>query len=146
MLASAVLAVGVIAVGQAYGGDLIYTPINPSFGGNPNNESALMDAANAQKTATAPVAPSTTTGPGTTQSQSNAQLFVSELEGQLFSELANQVTQAIFGTNPQNNGTITFGDTTVVFDRTATAINLTITDFTTGQVTQISVPQLVTSN
>jgi curli production assembly/transport component CsgF len=58
------------------------------------------------------------------------------------------VTDAIFGTNPQNHGTITVGSTIVVFDRVDgpnASINLTITDTTTGQVTLISVPQLITS-
>ena len=63
----------------------------------------------------------------------------------LLSSLASQVTDAIFGTNPQNHGTITFGSTIVVFDRNSTSIDLTITDTTTGQVTLISVPQLITS-
>jgi len=133
----------------AYAADLVYTPINPSFGGNPANSSHLLAVASAQKDATAWDAASEenggTSGTGTSTSQTNAQLFVSELESRLLSSLAEQVDDAIFGTNPQDHGTVTFGDTTVVFDRTSSAIDLTVTDSSTGEVTDISVPLLVTS-
>ncbi|WDR01349.1 curli assembly protein CsgF [Devosia algicola] len=131
----------------AFAADLVYTPINPAFGGNPGNSSHLLSVAGAQKTATASDAPITSTstggssGSGSGSSTSGASLFVSQLQGRLLSALASQVTDAIFGANPQNHGTVTFGDTTVVFDNTGSAINLTITD-PTG-VTVISVPQLV---
>jgi curli production assembly/transport component CsgF len=126
--------------------DLVYTPINPTFGGNPGNSSHLLSIAAAQKTATASDAPissstSSGSGSGTSSATDNASLFVSQLEGRLLSALASQVTDAIFGTDPQKHGTVTFGDTTVVFDNNGTSINLTITD-PTG-VTVISVPQLV---
>jgi curli production assembly/transport component CsgF len=135
--------------GAASAADLVYTPINPSFGGNPGNSSHLLAVAGAQKTATALDAGSSSSsgssgaGAGTGTTTSDASLFVSQLQGRLLSALASEVTDAIFGPNPQDHGTVTFGDTTVVFDNTGTAINLTITD-PTG-VTVISVPQLVVS-
>jgi curli production assembly/transport component CsgF len=36
-------------------GPLVYTPVNPTFGGNPNNAPGLLAIANAQNTFTAPV-------------------------------------------------------------------------------------------
>ncbi len=66
-----------------------------------------------------------------------------QLQGRLLSALASQVTEAIFGTNPQESGTVRFGDTTVTFERSIDSIRLIITD-PTG-VTEIVVPQLVTS-
>ena len=147
-----VLVAGALVASPAMASDLVYTPINPTFGGNPLNSSHLLAIASAQRTATASDAPVTssssgTGGTGTSTSQSNVDLFISQLEGRLLSSLASQVTDAIFGTNPQNHGTITFGSTIVVFDRSDVThtISLTITDTTTGQVTLISVPQLVTS-
>jgi curli production assembly/transport component CsgF len=138
-----------VSMTGARAADLVYTPINPTFGGNPANSSHLLSIASAQKTATASDAPVTASGSssgsgsGSGTGTSNAELFVSQLEGRLLSALASQVTDAIFGPNPQDHGTVTFGDTTVVFDNTGTAITLTITD-PTG-VTVISVPQLVVS-
>lgn len=146
--AAALMAGGLLA-GTASAADLVYTPINPSFGGNPGNSSHLLSIAGAQKTATATDITATLSGgsgngsgsSGTTTS--SAALFVAQLQGRLLSALASQVTDAIFGTNPQNSGTVTFGDTTVTFDNTGTSINLTITD-PTG-VTNISVPKLIIS-
>jgi curli production assembly/transport component CsgF len=131
--------------------ELVYTPVNPSFGGNPLNSTHLFAVANAQRDATASDAKTSVSGSGSlngtgTTSTSDAQLFVQQLQGRLLSALASQVTDAIFGNNPQNSGTVKFGDTTVTFDRTLTSIDLSIFDATTGTTTQISVPQLVTTS
>lgn len=135
---------GQIAVAQ----DLVYTPINPSFGGSPLNSSHLLSTANAQRTATArdanddeALGGSALDTPGT----SNADLFVRQLEGRLLSALAGQVTDAIFGDNPQDGGLVTFGTTTVEFQRTLDSIRLVIIDSLDGTVTEIIVPQLVTN-
>jgi len=143
------MAAAMLGLGGAAGADLVYTPINPTFGGNPGNSAHLLAIAGAQKTATASDANAasgssgTGTGTGAAGSTSNVDLFISQLQGRLLSALASQVTDAIFGPDPQSHGTVTFGTTTVVFDNTGTNITLTITD-PTG-VTVITVPQLVAS-
>lgn len=134
---------GLVAAPAALAGDLVYTPINPSFGGNPLYSPHLMGLASAQRTATAPSRTSLDDGPPTTPGTSDADLFVRQLQGRLLSALAAQVTEAIFGATPQDYGEITFGDTNIVFERTMSSITLTISDAT--GVTQIVVPQLVTS-
>jgi|SRR6185312_5964293 len=145
------LAVASLVAGSAFAGDLVYTPINPSFGGNPLNSAHLLGLANAQRDATASDAKKndgTGTGSGGTggsTSQSNVDLFIQQLQGRLLSALASQVTDAIFGDNPQDHGTIQFGDTSVEFTRTLDSISLTITAGD-GTVTTIVVPQLVTSD
>lgn len=139
--------------GPALAADLVYTPVSPSFGGNPLNSTHLMATANAQRDATASDAiddmlgggGTTGTGTGTDTGNNDADLFVRQLQGRLLSALAGQVTDAIFGDNPQDSGTVIFGDTQVEFNRSLTSIDLTITDFTDGSVTTISVPQLLTS-
>lgn len=129
--------------------DLVYKPINPSFGGNPLNSSHLMGTANAQREATARDARSRFGTPGTDgepePGSTNADLFVRQLEGRLLSALAGQVTNAIFGDDPQDSGTVIFGTTTVTFERTLESIKLVIVDTLDGTVTEIVVPQLVTS-
>ena len=146
------LAVASLVAGSAFAGDLVYTPINPSFGGNPLNSSHLLGLANAQRDATASDAKkndglgsSGGLGSGGSSSQSNVDLFIQQLQGRLLSALASQVTDAIFGSNPQDHGTIQFGDTSVDFTRTLDSISLTITAGD-GTVTSIVVPQLVTSS
>jgi curli production assembly/transport component CsgF len=128
--------------------DLVYTPTNPSFGGNALNSSHLLAIASAQRDATARDADNglgSSSGAGSTsESASNADLFVRQLEGRLLSALAGQVTDAIFGDNPQDSGLVTFGTTTVQFTRTLDSITLLITNSLDGTVTEIIVPQLVT--
>src|SRR5690606_38392261 len=105
---------------------LIYTPINPSFGGNPLNSSHLLGMASAQRTATASDAKTNGLGGsgdlGSTPGSTDADLFVRQLQGRLLSALAGQVTDAIFGVNPKDRGTVQFGDTTVTFERTLDSI------------------------
>ena len=55
------------------------------------------------------------------------------------------MTEAIFGDDPQESGSVTFGTTTIEFDRTAATIGLVITDTLDGTVTEIVVPQLVSA-
>lgn len=127
--------------------DLVYKPVNPSFGGNPLNSAHLLGTASAQRTATARNTDNGLGGsaPGaTTPGQSDADLFVRQLQGRLLSALAAEVTDAIFGANPQEGGTVTFGTTTVEFTRTVDSIRLVIADNLNGTVTEIVVPQLVT--
>lgn len=134
-----------LVASPACAGDLVYKPINPSFGGNPLNSSHLLGTANAQRDATARDAKETSSsGSSSSAGTSDAELFVSQLEGRLLSALAGQVTSAIFGDNPQESGTVTFGTTTVSFERSIDSIRLVITDSLDGTVTEIIVPQLVT--
>jgi curli production assembly/transport component CsgF len=113
--------------------EILYKPINPSFGGDPFNSSHLQGLA-ATENLFKPDSKSTT--------QSKSEQFLSMLESRLYSSLASQVADAIFGDNAQPHGTITFEDQTIVFDNTGTQITLQITDLTTGKVTNISIPTL----
>jgi len=142
---------GVLAF-AARAGDLTFQFHNPDFGGNPGNGPFLLAIANAQKTATASDAKTSTpassslTGTESPTGTSQADLFVQQLQGRLLSALSAQVTDAIFGTNPQDSGTIKFGSTTISFQRTPSAIKLNIIDVVNGTNTTISVPQLITSS
>ncbi len=131
--------------------DLTFKFINPSFGGNAGNSGHLLSIASAQRSATASdadqgqgILPGDGTGTDTGR-DSRADLFVRQLEGRLLSALSSEVTQAIFGSDPQDSGTVEFGDTTITFDRTPEAITLNIIDALDGTSTTITVPQLVTS-
>ncbi|MFN3524355.1 MAG: curli assembly protein CsgF [Phenylobacterium sp.] len=112
--------------------DLSYTPINPSFGGNPFNSSHLLGVAGAQNDYKEP-----------TTATSQADLFSRQLQSRLLSALASQVTDAIFGDDPQDSGTITFGDQTITFVRSLDSVKLSISDAATGTVTDIEIPTFV---
>jgi curli production assembly/transport component CsgF len=115
--------------------DMIYKPVNPSFGGDPFNSSHLQGLASSQNLHT-PDSTSTT--------QTAGERFLSMLQSRLYSSLASQVAEAIFGENAQQSGSVTFDDQQVEFVNTGTEIQITITDFLTGEVTNITVPTLVT--
>lgn len=131
------LAIGIALPSIAMAQDLSYQPVNPRFGGNPFNSNHLLAEANAQNKYRDPDDPS---------NQSQAELFARQLQSQLLSSLSTQVTSAIFGANPQQSGTITFGSQTIQFVRGLDSVTLTITDTTTGKTTRITVPTLVKAN
>ncbi|WP_201288940.1 curli assembly protein CsgF [Profundibacterium mesophilum] len=142
-------ALGVFIATPGASGDLVYTPTNPSFGGSGLNSGHLLAIANAQRNATArDVVVETDDEPTVVEADeeptdARAELFLNQLQGRLFSALSAQVTEAIFGENQQNAGTVTFGDTEVSFERTSEAIRLVINDFAANTQTEIVVPQLV---
>ena len=114
--------------------DMVYKPINPSFGGDPFNANFLQSMATAQNTHKAE--------PRASVTQSASERFISLLESRLYSSLASQVAEAIFGDNAQPTGTITFDDQEISFVNTGTEIQITVTDFATGGITHITVPTL----
>lgn len=110
---------------------MVYTPINPSFGGNPFNSQHLLGIANAQNNFKDPNAP---------DSGSQSDIFARQLQSRLLSALSNNIVNAIFGPNAQNNGTVDFGGQTIAWTRELDQTTITITDDATGQVTTIVVP------
>lgn len=131
------LLVGVIIASPAQAQDLTYEPVNPSFGGNPFNSSHLLGIANAQNDFSDPNARSTS---------SQADIFSRQLQSRLLSALSSQVVDAIFGDNPQQQGTISFGGQTITFFRSLDSVTLTITNDDTGEETVIVVPLFVDVN
>jgi curli production assembly/transport component CsgF len=117
--------------------DIVYQPVNPSFGGNPFNSQHLLGIANAQNNFKDPKA----AGSG-----SQADIFARQLQSRLLSALSSQIVDAIFGDNPQDHGTIQFGGQTIEFVRSLEDVTLTITDDTTGEVTTIVIPTFVAVN
>ena len=114
--------------------DITYQPVDPSFGGNPFNSAHLLGIANAQNDYKDPKA---------TTNSSQADIFARQLQSRLLSALSSQIVNAIFGDNPQDSGTISFGGQTITFDRSLTEVTLTITDDDTGEVTTIVIPTFI---
>jgi curli production assembly/transport component CsgF len=117
--------------GAAFAQDLVYEPVNPSFGGNAFNSAHLLAIANAQNDYDPPEQE--------TSSQDDLDRFVRSLQSRLLSSLSTQVANAIFGEDAQDEGTIVFGDQTITFVRTLDGIVLTITN-ADGSTTVITVP------
>ena len=117
--------------------DITYQPVDPSFGGNPFNSAHLLGIANAQNDYK---------DPNATTSNSQADIFSRQLQSRLLSALSSQITDAIFGENPQQHGKISFGGQTIVFDRGLEDVTLTITNDDSGEVTTIVVPTFIDVN
>lgn len=113
--------------------DFVYTPVNPSFGGNPFNSAHLLGVASAQNKYKDPSA---------TNSSDPGQQFLRTLQSRLLSSLATQITDVIFGEDAQNSGLIQFGDQQISFVRGIDSVALTITNNADGSVTEIVVPLL----
>jgi curli production assembly/transport component CsgF len=114
--------------------DMVYTPVNPSFGGNPFNSQHLLGIANAQNKFKDPS--SATTG-------SQADIFARQLQSRLLSALSSQITDAFFGENAQEHGTVDFGGQTIEWNRDLDQVTLTITNDDTGEITTIVVPTII---
>jgi curli production assembly/transport component CsgF len=111
--------------------DMVYKPINPSFGGDSFNSSHLQGLAASQNQYKES---------SSSSQQSNSERFLSMLQSRLYSSLATQVSEAIFGENAQPSGTITFDDQTISFVNDGTQVTLSVLDTTTGHVTNITIP------
>ena len=135
-IALSLAAVGFAAV-PAAAQDLVYQPIDPTFGGNPFNSAHLLGIANAQNDYRDPTA---------TTNNSQADIFARQLQSRLLSALSSQIVDAIFGENPQESGTISFGGQTIDFVRGLTEVTLTITDDDTGEITKIVIPTFIDVN
>lgn len=123
-----------LCVAPASAQDITYQPIDPSFGGNPFNSAHLLGVANAQNDYK---------DPNASTNSSQADIFARQLQSRLLSALSSQIVDAIFGDDPQQSGTISFGGQTIEFVRGLTEVTLTITNDDTGEVTTIVIPTFV---
>jgi len=123
--------------GVAHAQDLVHHPISPTFGGNPFNSAHILGTANAQNDYRDPSA---------TSSSSQADIFARQLQSRLLSALSSQLVDAIFGENPQESGTISFGGQTIDFVRGLEEVTINIFTEATGETTTIVVPTFVDVN
>jgi curli production assembly/transport component CsgF len=136
-----------LGCGAAAAGEITYTPINPSFGGNTFNAQNLMAMATAQNSYKRKADEEAKRQAAIDQAkratgQSAGDRFVQQLQSRLYASLADQVAGSIFGENAQQQGTLRFDDQEISFVNNGTEIQLTIHNFTTGETTEISVPTL----
>jgi curli production assembly/transport component CsgF len=131
----ALAGVVVTAIGApACAGTLVYTPTNPSFGGNPLNGSTLLGLAQAENQHL----PSSSSGSSGSSALTPGQVFAQQLTSQLYASLANKITTAIFGQNAAQSGTFSFEGTTITYSNDGTNIHISIND---GQTTTtVTVP------
>jgi curli production assembly/transport component CsgF len=112
-------------------GELRYTPVNPTFGGNPANASGLMAAATAQNDFKAPT-------------KSNLEKFTDGLESSILNRLQSTVLSQLFNSNGDlvNTGTVNAGNYKIEIKTEDGILNLITTDRTTGETTTVRINAL----
>ncbi len=101
--------------------EMVYAPINPSFGGNPNNAPGLLSIAQVQNGNRAPVVVSAAV-PLTA-----VEKFSASLNSLILNRLASETMATLFGTSSLlKAGTYTAGDFTVTITQPDSSSNLKI--------------------
>lgn len=116
--------------------ELVYTPINPSFGGNPLNGPVLMNSAQAQNDLEDPNAPERLT-----DSKSALQQFNEMLQRSILSRISTAVTGNVVDANGNLiPGIIQTTDFTIqIQDLGGGVMQITTTDIATGAVTSFQI-------
>jgi curli production assembly/transport component CsgF len=126
--------VSILLLSRAAGAsDLVYTPINPTFGGNPANGTMLLNNAQAQNDTHAPTL-------------TPLQRFQNSLQQAILNNLASQIKHDLFGTNGNSitPGVYDAGNYTVtVTDNGDGTLSIVTLDNTNGQAATFDVSPTV---
>ncbi len=127
----------------AYSTELVYTPNNPSFGGNPLNGSFLLNKANAQNNHTAPL-----------RERTYDERLQESLERAYINRLVREITDVAFGEveldengEPvpsifDSNSLFVSGDFEVeLITSNPDSIIVNITNVITGEITVVEIPK-----
>ena len=121
--------------GNLYASEIIYTPINPSFGGFSANGSVLLNQANAQNTFKDPDAKDPF---AKADSLDN---FKESLNRQILSQLASKIVTDAFGSSGSATGIYTTTDYKIEIDTNDPKITkIHITELATGSTSTIEIP------
>lgn len=137
LIAWATLAAALTAV-PGFSTELVYMPVNPSFGGNPGNGVVLLNEANAtnKHKDNSSLSSSLT-------SKTPLQTFNDNLERAILGQLAASATQQLVGSNGGLiPGTVETGNFTIrITDLGGGTLQVTTTDKVTGVSTSFQVGQ-----
>jgi curli production assembly/transport component CsgF len=124
---SCLIAGFVLVCGAAPATEIVYTPVNPSFGGNPANGPLMMNSAQAQDTLRDPSFSS-----AFDNKFSNVDSLAQQLQGVALSNLTSRISGGTLRT-----GTFTIGTTVISLTPVGSNVRVTITDLATGGSTVI---------
>jgi curli production assembly/transport component CsgF len=120
--------VGLGTCGLVQATELVYTPINPSFGGNPLNGTWLLNNAQAQNDYDDPDLKDRATLAGT----SALERFTSQLQSRLLGQLMDNISTG-------NTGSLSTDAFIVNVLDDSGALTIVVTDRATGEVSEIQV-------
>ena len=110
---------------------LVYTPINPSFGGSPLNGNWLLSYAQLQDL---------TTDPSAQTEEDPLAAFEDNLNRSILNQISRQITESLFGETGLTEGQFEFGDFSINITETLDGLNIVIFDIITGNETTIFIP------
>ncbi len=116
-----------------YSQDLVYTPKNPAFGGNPYNSQWLLASAQAQNSFKDPNASGR-------ERMSELDRFTQSLNSQLLGQVSRRLFTEQFGSGELEAGGYTFGSLAVDIYPSNEGLVINILDTNTGEQTQIIIP------
>ena len=117
---------GVCLLAPVQATELVYTPVNPAFGGNPLNGPWLLANAQAQNDHKDPDLEDRGTGP------TALQRFTSQLESRLLSQLLTNIENG-------NTGSLSTDSFLIDIIDDSGALSIQITDKVSGEVSEIQV-------
>ena len=112
--------------------ELIYTPVNPSFGGSPFNGAWLLQSATLQNKfeERRPLR----------EPKSSLERFTEQLEYRVFHQIADRIVKTAFGEDTLQPGEYIFGNYQISVTTDAYGITTVITEISTGNTTTIQIP------
>ncbi|MFJ2491548.1 curli assembly protein CsgF [Pseudomonas iridis] len=122
------LLVGLASAAAAQATELVYTPVNPSFGGNPLNGTWLLNNAQAQNDYDDPDLNSRSSVAGT----SALERFTSQLQSRLLGQLLDNISTG-------NTGSLSTDSFIVNVIDDSGALSIEVTDRVTGEISEIQV-------
>ena len=129
--------VAVFCIADAQATELVYTPVNPAFGGSPLNGSVLLNAAQSQNKSKDPDDLSSKFKEKTPLEQ-----FNDSLQRSVLSQLASAATSSVMSNGKLIPGTVQTGDFKIVIaDMGGGMLQITTTDKVTGASTTFQVSQ-----
>jgi len=126
-----VFIIAFLSAASSFAQQLVYTPVNPAFGGNTFNYQWLLSSAEAQNSFTDPNSAQ--------DEQTDLERFQQNLNNQLLSSLSRNVFSSQLG-DELKEGTFNVGDLALEIFETGEGLVINILDTTTGEQTQIIVP------
>ena len=128
-----------LSLGMVHAQDLIYTPQNPSFGGNTFNYNWLLSSANAQNSLTDPSAQSRDNSRNNSR-RTTLDDFTESLNRQLLNSVTRQLFDLQVGNDGLAPGTYSLGNFQVDVLEGADGLVITIVDIVNGGTTEVVVP------
>ncbi|WP_085712080.1 MULTISPECIES: curli assembly protein CsgF [unclassified Pseudomonas] len=122
------LLIGLAGAATVQATELVYTPVNPSFGGNPLNGTWLLNNAQAQNDFDDPDLKKRSTVAGT----SALERFTSQLQSRLLGQLLDNISTG-------NTGSLSTDSFIVNVIDDSGALSIQVTDRASGEVSEIQV-------